>query len=137
MTPTQKWRESNPDKVRAIRKRYYDNNREKILEANRKYYAENKEKISQRESQTTDRIRERHLKHKYNVSLAEYNDLLVKQNYVCAICATSINKLCVDHDHTTKKVRGILCLTCNSALGKFHDSTEILHKAIAYLNDNK
>ena len=42
----------------------------------------------------------------------------------------------VDHCHETKTMRGILCMACNSALGKFGDNTILLRKAINYLERN-
>ena len=41
--------------------------------------------------------------------------------------------LCIDHDHTTGKVRGMLCHDCNTSLGKFRDNPDILRKAADYL----
>jgi hypothetical protein len=78
------------------------------------------------------------LKSQYNLSLAGYNEKLVAQNHKCAICACDETEafkslLFVDHCHTTKKIRGLLCHHCNTALGKFRDSPEILTKAIQYL----
>jgi hypothetical protein len=78
------------------------------------------------------------LKSQYNLSLAGYNEKLVAQNHKCAICACDETEafkslLFVDHCHTTKKIRGLLCHHCNTALGKFRDSSEILAKAIQYL----
>jgi hypothetical protein len=78
------------------------------------------------------------LKSQYNLSLADYNEKLVAQNHKCAICACDETEaykslLFVDHCHTTKKIRGLLCHHCNTALGKFRDSPEILAKAIQYL----
>ena len=74
-------------------------------------------------------------------TLDEYNLILDKQNGGCAICKVKQNKnghaLCVDHDHNTGKVRGILCHDCNTSLGKFQDSVELLEKAIQYLEKNK
>ena len=45
----------------------------------------------------------------------------------------SKRRLCVDHCHTTGNVRGLLCDTCNTALGKFRDNIDLLNEAIKYL----
>ena len=56
----------------------------------------------------------------------------------CAICGeVPDHDLRVDHDHGTKKVRELLCATCNSGLGHFHESQEKLQAAIAYLKKHK
>lgn len=82
------------------------------------------------------------LKTEYGLSLQGYNDILKSQNHKCAICGTDEvdafkGLLFVDHDHETGKVRGLLCHHCNTALGKFKDSTEILKQAIAYVEKHK
>ena len=43
------------------------------------------------------------------------------------------NPWCLDHDHTTNKFRGWLCLNCNRNLGMFGDDVETLKRAIDYL----
>ena len=50
----------------------------------------------------------------------------------CMICGAD-DRLCIDHDHSTKAVRGILCLSCNLGLGSFKDDPEKLKMAIKYL----
>jgi hypothetical protein len=73
------------------------------------------------------------LKKKYNITLEEYNSMAHSQENKCAICGDISGKLCVDHDHKTGEVRGLLCTNCNTSLGKFKDSIEILKNAISYL----
>jgi hypothetical protein len=41
----------------------------------------------------------------------------------------------VDHNHTTGKVRGLLCSSCNGALGLFKDNPEVVAAALLYLKD--
>jgi hypothetical protein len=47
------------------------------------------------------------------------------------------SRLCVDHDHTTGKVRGLLCHDCNVGIGFMRDSVENFRRAIAYLDRHK
>jgi hypothetical protein len=67
----------------------------------------------------------------------EYQELLEEQAYGCAICGVKSNKngsrLCVDHNHATGSIRGLLCHDCNTTLGKFNDEVEMFYKAIDYL----
>jgi hypothetical protein len=84
----------------------------------------------------------RMLQHRYKLTPEEYCDMYVKQNKQCAICKKEFELggrkgLYVDHCHTSGKVRGLLCPSCNSALGKFKDDVTILNKAIEYLTINK
>lgn len=81
--------------------------------------------------------RKHYLKSKYNISLEDYDDLLDSQCYCCAICDTClayVKNVCVDHDHKTGKVRGILCGRCNKALGLVDDNKAVLREMIRYLN---
>ena len=90
--------------------------------------------------------RKQDLRGNYNMSLEDYDELLSKQNGVCAICGRvdsgidSRPKLYVDHNHSTLKVRGLLCASCNYGLGYFKDNPDLLLKAYEYLmkeNDNE
>lgn len=75
-------------------------------------------------------------KKKYNISIEEYNELLEKQIYVCKICKKSSNKtLCIDHNHETGKIRGLLCHRCNSAIGLLDENLDNLESAIMYLKE--
>lgn len=81
------------------------------------------------------------LKRTFGLSLDDYNDMLINQNYRCAICnkkeTRKINgkicKLSVDHNHKTGKVRGLLCNDCNNGIGRLKENISILKTAIDYL----
>ena len=73
------------------------------------------------------------LKHNYGLSLDEYDRLLAEQNNRCAICKEVMDKICVDHDHSTGVVRGLLCNHCNLALGYVKDSVLIIDEMRKYL----
>lgn len=77
------------------------------------------------------------LKLRYGITLEEYNKMFKDQNGECRICGTKENRnkrFSVDHDHETRKVRGLLCFECNKGLGGFRDNTIFLMQAIKYLN---
>ena len=76
------------------------------------------------------------LKREFDITVEDYEALMVKQNNVCAICEEPDpqgQRLAVDHNHKTGKVRGLLCGRCNKALGSFKEDPEIIEAAIAYL----
>jgi hypothetical protein len=82
----------------------------------------------------------RNLKSLYGLTVAEYEQLLASQYHRCAICDRHADdcrqRLNVDHDHITGKVRGLLCGPCNAALSIFQDDQERLYRAIQYLEYN-
>lgn len=85
--------------------------------------------------------RETHLKRTFGITLADYSQMVSDRDNKCDICgqpekqerAGKLKALAVDHDHKTGAVRGLLCSDCNTALGKFQDSKDLLTSAIAYL----
>jgi hypothetical protein len=80
------------------------------------------------------------LKREYGIDKDGYENLLKLQNGKCAICGlheqNHRNKvLNVDHNHKTKKVRGLLCNNCNRGLGHLKDNILFLENALAYLKE--
>lgn len=73
------------------------------------------------------------LKKKYGISLEEYQQESSKRENRCDICSRTVKSLHVDHNHTTGKVRGYLCGSCNRGIGLLQDSISILEKATTYL----
>jgi hypothetical protein len=73
-----------------------------------------------------------HLKRTYGITRFELDALIAAQGGLCAICQTK-PAAHVDHDHVTGKIRGVLCFTCNVALGQLKDDAALFRKAIDYL----
>ncbi len=77
---------------------------------------------------------------KYGLTIAQRNKMLREQHGRCYICKKpeilikkgEVQRLCIDHDHKTGKVRGVLCHKCNSGLGFFNDDPVLLAKAISF-----
>ena len=73
---------------------------------------------------------------RYGLSPNEFDRLTEAQGGGCAVCGSPESgerNLSVDHNHETGEVRGILCRNCNTGLGCFGDSPELMLEAIAYL----
>ena len=90
-------------------------------------------KIS-RESRMRNRRRQT-----YGVTNEEFEEMCEAQGGICAICQREPGQLglCIDHDHETGEVRGVICSPCNSGLGLFQDDPEFLRAAAAYIEDSR
>jgi hypothetical protein len=102
----------------------------------RRRYARDRERIL--EGQRTDsrrraRVRWRALQRKYGLDRHEHHAIWVAQRGSCAICHVRADRLVVDHDHRTGRVRGLLCDRCNRALGHLRDSPGVCTRAAEYL----
>jgi hypothetical protein len=77
------------------------------------------------------------IKRKYGITLSDYDKMLEKQNGQCAICGTrkvpNCGRFVVDHDHSSGKIRGLLCSNCNTGLGLLGDDPQTLESALTYL----
>jgi hypothetical protein len=112
-------RDADPEKFysekRASHKDWRDANPEKI--------------VAQR--QKTSRL------YRYGMTDEEYARRVQEQGGVCRICKKAPkNRLQVDHDHATNKIRGLLCVNCNRGLGYLRDNPIILDAAAQYLREN-
>jgi len=140
-----RFKENHPDYF----KKYMENNKDKYKETINRcaklYYEKNKEYVKNyskeyRRKLKSEQKRNYRLKAKYDITLEEFNELKVKQNNKCSICKTELDqtdrktKSNLDHNHTTGKVRGILCHKCNTGIGLLNEDIEILASAIEYLN---
>lgn len=120
---------------KAYKARYYQKNKTRILKRNHEYYLNNTEKVEAQKFKY-------YLRYKFGIEPEHYSQMLEKQGHKCAICgyippeeASSVEKLYVDHNHATGKVRGLICMNCNSALGHFRDNLTILENAVKYLEN--
>lgn len=85
------------------------------------------------------------LRRRYGISLQDMRAMAEAQDHKCAICGKPEQEerggytrhLAVDHSHEDGTVRGLLCQSCNTGLGKFRDDPVILARAIAYLAKHK
>lgn len=69
---------------------------------------------------------------RYSMNPAELENFKAAHNHSCAVCQSK-KKLVIDHDHETGVVRGLLCNSCNVAIGLLGDSLSSLKRAVLYL----
>lgn len=81
------------------------------------------------------RGREDHLRRQYGITESERDELIASQGGVCCICL-SAPAAHVDHCHETGRVRGVLCFSCNAALGQFKDRPDVIRRAATYVEGN-
>ncbi|NOR58429.1 MAG: hypothetical protein GQ474_07900 [Sulfurimonas sp.] len=105
---------------------YYAANKEARNKRSREYYEKNKTVLLKGCKYAT-------VKRKYGLSEEAYHKLM--DDAVCYVCKTS-EDLCIDHCHTSGKVRGVLCRKCNMALGLVRDDKRLLNKMIKYLKES-
>ena len=72
-------------------------------------------------------------KQNIDISFAEYTERYSLVGGKCEICGTFMESLCVDHNHKTGAVRGLLCKPCNIGLSALKENSSVLKSAIFYL----
>lgn len=106
-----RWQHENPDRVNAYRR------------------------ARRLEPEVKRRERAGHLMRKFGITIDQYGAMLEAQNGVCAICGRVPGEISlhVDHDHSTGRIRSLLCFPCNNALADLQEDTEVVAKALGYL----
>jgi hypothetical protein len=135
-----KWFKSNPHK----RQEYTINARERSREryAADENYREKRKRFARRsrakrtpeqKAQAALDNRNYRLMKQCGINQDKYEAMVAARNGCCDLCGRKPKKLVTDHDHESKRLRGLLCIACNAALGQLGDTAEGLKKALAYL----
>lgn len=117
---------------------------------NKKHYNEyHKQWCKLNPKKHSKRVKKVNLRKKYNITLEQYDLMVLTQNNLCSICkkpenivdkkAKKIRALAIDHNHITGKVRELLCQRCNMGIGLLNldNGPELLLAAIEYYNRTK
>lgn len=106
------------------------------------HFKNQQEKRTARKKASADAARHYSLKSMYGLSRADIEAMHEQQDGRCAICrkrppegAVGHKRLAVDHNHETGKARGLLCFSCNTALGHLKDRLELVRAAVRYLEE--
>jgi hypothetical protein len=121
------------ERRRELSKQYYWKNRDKILEGKKGYYR--REIKGPMRRYYSEKYRDYYRKHTYGITPEEFAQMLLDQEGVCAICGCPPKEgkaLVIDHDHTTGKVRGALCIGCNTRVGYLE--SDLFDATLEYLS---
>lgn len=96
-------------------------------------HAKNRRRVPLNKTQYAETTRRGWLKRKYRLTVEQYDCMVEKQGGVCAICGKpSCSRLCIDHNHASGEIRGLLCTRCNISLGVLEDEG-FIKRATEYL----
>lgn len=131
----------SPEYTRVANKRFYIRNKEAEKARTKKWRQENPEKYAAWADKNKEKRQAASRKYEYNIAPQEYERKKAEQHNKCAICRQEADLLVVDHRHaccSTRRTcgkcnRGLLCRSCNTAIGLLKESEEIFRNAIEYL----
>lgn len=109
------WRKRNPERMKFLRDRWFDSHREERKTYMKAYKAKT------------------YSKRYHGIDRATYEAMCAQQQFLCLICQRK-RRLVVDHCHTSLVVRGLLCRSCNTAIGLLNDNCDWIQRANSYLS---
>lgn len=129
------WRTKNAENIKAYQKEWRAKNVQSVKVYQSAYNSEYRQRDDVQQAYW-----ERNLKRNYRMTPDCFNALWHQQKGKCLICTVDMlprgrkNKsVAVDHNHATGEVRGLLCRSCNRAIGLFQDDPERIRAAANYL----
>jgi hypothetical protein len=134
----------DPEALKEVRRGQYTRTGREYFAKRRETHPEERKSAQARyREKYPDRLRNAYLKKQYGITVEQYEEMLAAQGGACAICGRTEDgihprtgkprRLAVDHCHDTGRVRGLLCLACNSAIGLLRHDEEVLLLALEYL----
>lgn len=120
-----RWRQEHPEEVKAYRRKSYEAKKERERETTREWRAANPDKVKETAARRRVKVKAQRLDMYYRHRLApeDYDRILAEQNNACALCRKSFAELSarIDHCHNSTLVRGVLCSWCNARLGWYEN----------------
>lgn len=147
-----RWRKAHPDQMHDCCRRWRRRHMKEVCQRQKRWYGKHRASVLMRRKQHYQQhpeyYRDQHLRHKYGITYLDLCALFRQQEGRCEICRHKLLRLRrhrytrsyenrwiahVDHDHKTKRVRGLLCADCNFAVGMLHDSVIGAEQLVRYL----
>lgn len=128
-----KFEDFNKDKTNVKGKGFSYYCKKCATEKARQWTADNKTNPNYRRKKKNN-----YVKHRFGITVEQYEEMLKEQNYKCGICRIDLPKhgyfTHLDHCHSSGKIRKFLCSNCNRGLGHFMENKEFLMAAIEYID---
>ena len=102
----------------------------------RKWRKDNPEHFKQYRKDNKVGFKKAKLKHRYGLSYEDWLKIWEIQDGRCKICSKKFKNpsdACIDHNHDTQKIRGLLCRKCNFGISNFNDNPKLTARATEYL----
>lgn len=134
--------QKDPEARKKYHQEYYRRNKEKLDAYKQQWVQENPEKSKKHQESYVNKSKEKRQiwqrEYRYGLDHNLFTKMLEEQSSSCKICERSFEgtKVFVDHCHSTGSVRGLLCPSCNTALGLIKDDLLWLKRAKTYLTEN-
>lgn len=142
-----KWYEENKERLKVRMKENRAQNLDRDKKRSRDWYWDNRElsieRVKRNSAIPENKLKKRGqtLKYNYGISLDDYEEMFISQNGRCAICEIHQDdlsyRLHVDHNHTTGKVRKLLCSKCNMAIGLLDENPKLIARALEYIQNEQ
>lgn len=109
------------------------------------YYQKNRTRIRSRQQAWTRANKWRYkaiykfnrMRAQYGLTPEEYKNLWEIQQGKCSLPSCPNGAECIDHDHESLMIRGLLCRPCNLALGNFRDNPALMREGALYIEASK
>jgi hypothetical protein len=135
----------------AYGKSYYESNKEKWVDKEREMREADPEALKKKNRDAAMRWRSdpenirrkkmAYIEKRYGIAYEQYEAMEVEQSGLCKICRRPpngrYNRLHVDHDHVTGRVRALICFSCNVGLGSFEDRVDWMRSAASYVESHQ
>lgn len=145
--------QKNKERITARHKQYAIENKDALAVKQKEWALLNKERIQKQNKEGYQKLtarerKDRDLRCKYGITLAQYDEMIEQQKHQCACCGISETALlkkypnsfhaclAVDHCHESLKVRALLCNSCNMFVGLLESRKELLPSALNYIAEH-
>lgn len=140
------YRKANSSLLVSKQTTYYEKNKDAVKRYQREYYKTNSNHIKAQSKEyhrshiDKDKEYDRQIKHLYNITVLDVQLLMISQHGCCDICKKPFQynndkkEYHIDHNHTTNKVRGLLCTNCNTSIGLLQENPVFIESALYYIN---